>query len=244
MPFVERAGGRAFYVSAGEPGQAPAALLIHGAGGSHLDWPLALRRLPGRQTIALDLPGHGRSDPPGRHTIAGYADWVLSVLDVFPAPLLLIGHSMGSAIALEVALRAPQRAAGLVLIGAGARLPLPTQLWNADDPAAGLLELAYTPGAAEEWRRLARRRLAQTAPAVLRGDLWACVSFDARPRLGALQTPALLIVGRQDRLTPPWLAEELHARLPHSRLVIIENAGHMVIFEQTSAVLAAIQAAT
>jgi len=245
MPFIESEAGRAFYALAGGPQTAAPAVLIHGAGGSHLDWPPALRRLPGRRTLALDLPGHGRSDPPGRDSIADYAEWALTFLDAAlpdSPPVFLIGHSMGSAIALQIARRAPKRLAGLILIAAGARLPLSPALLAAPEPAAALVEMAYGPGAPAGLRRLGLARLALLEPATLLGDLRACAGFYLRGRLGEAPAPALIIIGREDRLTPPALAEELRAGLPRAELRIIEGAGHMVTFEAGEAVLAAVEA--
>jgi pimeloyl-ACP methyl ester carboxylesterase len=247
MPYVERPAGRAYYAVAGGPETAAPAILIHGAGGSHLDWPPALRRLPGRLTLALDLPGHGRSDRPGQPSVAGYADWTLDTLDVLsiPAvaghPLLLIGHSMGAGIALEMARSAPAQVAGLILIGAGARLPVPPALLEAADPADGMADWAYGPAASVELRRIGRQRLALLDAAILREDLRACAGFDLRGRLGGVGAPALLVVGAADRLTPPALAEELRAELPAAELVCIEGAGHMVTFERPAEVMAALR---
>jgi len=246
MPFLERPEGRAFYAVAGGPETAAPAILIHGAGGSHLDWPPELRRLAGRRTLALDLPGHGRSDPPGRPSVAAYAEWTLSTLDALPVPavagqpMLLIGHSMGAGIALEMARRAPTRIAGLILIGAGARLPVPPALLAAADPAGVMADWAYGPAASAELRRIGRQRLALLDATILREDLRACAGFDLRGRLRGAGAPALLIVGAADRLTPPALAEELRAELPAAKLALIEDAGHMVTFERPAEVLAAL----
>ena len=83
MPYINVVGRRLFYTDQQPDAAGPALLLLHGAGGSHLVWPGALRRLARTRVVALDLPGHGRSAPPGRRTIAHYtatvADFIAAV---------------------------------------------------------------------------------------------------------------------------------------------------------------------
>jgi len=98
-------------------------ILIHGAGGTHLHFPAELRRLNDFQIAALDLPGHGKSEGVGHQTIAEYVQAVQNLMDEINLPAaVIIGHSMGSAIALQLALDAPDRMLALVLLGSGSRL--------------------------------------------------------------------------------------------------------------------------
>src|SRR5690606_4833205 len=125
MPTVIIDGQPLYYAHKRGPAGAPTLVLIHGAGGTHLDWPRELRRLPQASVIALDLPGHGRSALLGREEIGGYAAAVQALLDRLPpGNYVLAGHSMGGAIAQEIALQRPTSLRGLVLIGTGARLPV------------------------------------------------------------------------------------------------------------------------
>ena len=98
-------------------------VLIHGAGGSHLHWGVAVRTLPEGDVYALDLPGHGRSAGSGRTTVAQYASWVIRLLDALGIErAVMAGHSMGGAIAQTAALEFPEGVRGLVLVGTGSRL--------------------------------------------------------------------------------------------------------------------------
>ncbi len=211
-------------------------VLLHGAGGSHLDWPATLRRLPGRRVIALDLPGHGRSAPPCRESVAAYAGDVQRLLDHLGiARCILAGHSMGGAVALALALQRPQCVAGLILIGSGARLPVPPQILD---------ELGGEPQQVLNWfsARLGESSLGGVDPAALRADLLACNRFDLRPVLDRLMMPALVIVGRDDRMTPARLSQELVHRMSAAELVIVDGGGHLVALEQPERVGGVIRA--
>src|SRR4030042_5961268 len=88
------------------PGEKPPVVLIHGAGGTHLYWPAEIRRLPGYRGFAPDLPGHGKSGGQGFQQIEAYCSKLISFLDELEIHrLVMVGHSMGSAIALMTALK-------------------------------------------------------------------------------------------------------------------------------------------
>ena len=99
-------------------------ILIHGAGGSHLSWPPQLRRLHHQRVFAPDLPAHGKSEGIGQHTIEDYVYDVLEFMcEIGIYSAILVGHSMGGAVALSAAMRFPDRVTALGLIGSGGRLP-------------------------------------------------------------------------------------------------------------------------
>ncbi len=152
---------------------------------------------------------------------------------------------MGGAIALELALRYPEKLAGLVLVGSGARLRVAPAILNGirqDFQAAVqlLCDWAFAPEAPAQLKRLGRRQMEQTHPDVLYGDFAACDAFDVMDRLGEVRCPTLAICGTADRLTPPKYSTYLRDHIPAAQLVLIENAGHMVMLEQPEAVSRAI----
>jgi pimeloyl-ACP methyl ester carboxylesterase len=163
MPTV----GGMYYAETGAKMEAaaPPILLIHGSGGSHLDWPGSLRRIVGRRVLTLDLPGHGRSTPPGRETAADYAADVIGLLDALAIDTAIVaGHSLGGAIALQLALSHPERIAGLNLVGTGARLRVHSAILDHILPepvptAALIVQWEYAPGTSQAILDRSQRQL-------------------------------------------------------------------------------------
>jgi pimeloyl-ACP methyl ester carboxylesterase len=228
----------------------PPLVLIHGSGGSRLHWPPAVRRMQGQHVYALDLPGHGDSAPPCESSVAGYAqrlmDW-LGALDL--ERVILAGHSLGGAIALHAAAAFPQRVAGLVLVGTGARLRVhPAILETTADPGgfdqavAQVMEWAFSTKAPARLVELAHKRMLETDPRVLHKDFQACDAFDMMDQLGEIRAPALALCGSEDRLTPPKYSRYLAENIPDAGMSLVEGAGHMVMLERPDRVASAIAA--
>jgi pimeloyl-ACP methyl ester carboxylesterase len=226
----------------------PPVLLIHGSGGTHLHWPAEVRRLPGQRVFAIDLPGHGKSDGLGHQSVLEYARAIAAFMDKLKlGPAVMVGHSLGGAIALTLALRFPKRALGLGLVGTGARLRVaPAILENAANPATfpsavqAAVEMSYGPGADPRLKELGAQRMAETRPSVLHGDFLACNEFDVMDKLEKIDVPALILCGTEDRLTPVKYAEYLRDHLSKARLQTVEGAGHMLPLEQPAAAAAAL----
>ncbi len=223
-------------------------LLVHGAGGSHLAWPSALRRLPGATTYALDLPGHGRSSPPGRERIEEYVSDLLGFMDAVGIERgVVVGHSMGGAIAQMVGLTAPERVEGLVLVGTGARLRVAPAILEGiqtgfEATVRLISEWAWGPDADPALVELGRRLMEEAGPEVLLGDFLACDRFDVRERVGEIAAPVLILTGSEDRMTPLRFGEWLADRLPRGTFRRIEGAGHMVMLERPQEVQGAVLA--
>jgi pimeloyl-ACP methyl ester carboxylesterase len=219
----------------------PPLVLIHGAGGMHLYWPTEIRRLRGYCVYAIDLPGHGKSDIcDGQQTIGDYARYLVQWLESIQVRrAVFIGHSMGSAIALALAIHHPEYVVGLGLFGAGARLRVNPELLNyASDlttfyKATDLLVgCSFSPGAPHRLVELASKHMEEVRQSVLYGDLLACNRFDAMDRLGEVQQKTLVVCGADDQMTPVRYAQYLSSSIPNARLSVIPDAGHMVMLEQ------------
>lgn len=246
MPILTLNHQRIFYVhKRGRPGK-PTLLLVHGAGGSHLGWPAELRRLADYAVYALDLPGHGRSDKPGRASITAYADDVAAFIDALALEQVVIaGHSMGGAVAQMLVLRHPGKAAGLVLIGTGARLPvseaiLGQALTDFDAAVSFITQYAWARDTPAPLVEEGRKLMAQTEPQVLHDDFRACNEFNVMNRLPQIRVPTLVIAGEVDMMTPHKLGQFLADHIPNAELVTIEGGGHMMMLEQPGPVAAAI----
>jgi pimeloyl-ACP methyl ester carboxylesterase len=226
----------------------PPIVFIHGAGGTHMHWPTHLRRMHGQRIFAIDLPGHGKSGGIGSQNIPDYAHAVVKFLDAAGMnSAVFIGHSMGSGIAMTLALDFPRLVLGLVLVGGGARLRVaPRILESTSSPSAFPLAVelinnaAFSPNVDPRLKELAARQMIAIRPSVLHGDFLACNEFDVMPRLGEISVPTLILCGTEDILTPMKYSEYLHSHIPSSSLMSFPGAGHMVMLEQPEAVAGAI----
>lgn len=230
-----------FYFSYGvENVSRPPLVFIHGAGGTHLHWPPQVRRMSGQRIFALDLPGHGKSGGVGSQSIADYAGAVVDFLDAARLnAAVFVGHSMGSAIALTLALDFPKRVLGLGLVGSGARLRVHPQILEsaaseATFPLAIKLinDAEFGPSVDPKVKELAARQMAEIRPAVIHGDFLACNEFDVMQRLDEINVPTLILCGTEDVLTPMKYSEYLRDRIPNARLLAFPGAGHMVMLER------------
>jgi pimeloyl-ACP methyl ester carboxylesterase len=203
--------------------------------------------MSGVSVYTLDLPGHGRSVGPGCDTIDCYVETVVAFLDAVDVDqAVIVGHSMGGAIAQTMALERGSRVSALVLVGTGARLRVAPSILEGIETdfegATGLItEYAWSPDANPGLMQLGRTALRETGPSVLRGDFLACDRFDIMDRLGGMGVPVLVVGGLADRLTPIKYSRYLVEQIPEARLVTVEGAGHMVMLEQPQQVAGAVR---
>lgn len=237
MPYVKISDQVIFYAARGESG-APL-VFLHGAGDSHLLWNGQLAACADvARTIALDLPGHGRSTGNTRATIAEYAVAVREFLDGLELECVsLAGHSMGGAIAQTLALEFPDRVRDLILVGTGAKLGVSPRFLSGletdfENAARLLVENYFAPGASEILKQKSLQQLFKSGSAITRNDFAACDAFDIRERIAQISAPTLILCGCDDKMTPPKYSEFLAQHIPSAQLVILENAGHMVMLEQ------------
>jgi len=233
-------------------------VFLHGAGFDHTTWALHSRWFAhhGYGVLAPDLPGHGRSSGAPLPTIAAMADWTAALLDAAGAATArLVGHSMGSLIALETAARHPAKVSALSLIGTAATMTVGPDLLTAaeagDHAAIDMVSIwglgyqaelggSLAPGL---WMHSGAQRVLENGrPGVLFNDLSACNAYQGALAAAAkVAVPVTLILGERDMMTPAKAGKALAAALPGSRTIVLRGAGHMMMAERPDELLAALQ---
>jgi pimeloyl-ACP methyl ester carboxylesterase len=180
----------------GGTGDGPTVVLVHGLGGSHLNWDLLAPKLTSRgRVLAVDLPGFGMSAPHRRPaTIRSNVDVLAGfVREMCDPPVVLVGNSMGGLISILLAARLPDLVCGLVLLDPA--LPAPTRILRSPATAATLAVHAL-PGVGERLRRARRRRIG--ARATVQETLRLCgVDQDALPA-GLVERSVALVERQSD----------------------------------------------
>lgn len=240
----------------------PTVVMIHGAQNDHSVWALQSRYLAhhGFGVLAVDLPGHGRSRGAALRSVEDMAGWLLSVLDAAGVDkAALVGHSMGSLIALEAAHQAPDRITRLALLGATYPMKVSDTLLAAAREAEGdaidmvniwshssYAQKPSCPGpgfyVSGMSKRLMERIAAQGEHLLFHTDFTACNSYANGDAAAArVRCPVQFIFGSKDMMTPPRSTKALLAALPGAKTVTVE-AGHQMMAEQPDAVLDALLA--
>lgn len=234
--------------------QRPTIVFIHGAQQDHSCWALQSRWFAyhGFNVLAPDLPVHGSSQGEPLTSIQAMSAWLVSLLDELAIPAAhLVGHSMGSLIALETALHDAQRVTSLGLIGTSLPMPVSNALLDAakdNEPLAASL--------INQWSYSARAQLGGSAvpglwllgmnqqlmqrqqQGVFAVDLQACNHYQRDLNdLAQLTLPVLLLAGNQDKMTSPKVLGALEKAIPKAQLVLLKGAGHALMAEQPDAVL-------
>lgn len=231
-----------------QQGEGAPLLLLHGLGADHRDWRAVTPVLAGqRRIIAPDLRGHGASPRPrGRYNPWRLARDVLALLDeegVDTTPV--VGHSMGGAVAMSLALLAPQRVTGLVIansvpsfrpqrlreLGEVALRVLMTGLLGPATLGAVMARRMYPEATQAAQRDLVRSRSAGNSRRVYLGSLMGLTRWSVRHRLAELAVPTLVVASGHDY----FRIEDMRAfaeALPRGELTLLPEARHGVPLEQ------------
>lgn len=228
------------YPSQGPPaGSEVVVVFVHGAGSDHTVWRYQSRWLVGRGVAvwAPDLPGHGRSGGEPMASIEDWAKWLAFEIGDLGSPTV-VGHSMGSLIALETAVAHPGSVGRLLLVGAAAEMPVHPDLIAAAEEdlpraAAMIAEWSMPPahrgGHLEPglWEQGGVRRIVERSrPGVLAADLRACAAYDGTSRAEACVVPTTVVAGSEDRMVRARASRQLAQAIPGARYVEIAGAGH------------------
>jgi pimeloyl-ACP methyl ester carboxylesterase len=231
----------------------PTVVFVHGAANDHSVWALQSRYLAwhGRNVLAVDLPGHGRSEGAPLPTVEALADWVVALQDAAGVETAtLVGHSLGSLVVLHAAAQHAARVAGIALLGPAVPMAVSDALLalaKEEDPVARELIIGWSYSAAAQlggspvpgmWMTGVARRLMQRMRAgVLYTDLLACHTYaEGLAAAARVRCRALLILGSRDIMAPPRTAQALIAALPQQRTVTLPGCGHALMAEEPDAV--------
>lgn len=226
---------------------APVVVLSNSLGSTHRMWDAQLAELEQRfRVVRYDTRGHGESPVPnGPYSIDDLADDLIALLDRLGiAKAHLVGLSLGGMTVMRVAIRNPERVARLALLCTGAQLP-PASAWNdraatvreqgSEAVASAVVQRWFTPAYLEanpDVRKLHEQMIASTPAEGYAGCCTAIAELDLREQLSAITAPTLAIAGADDPATPPAKLEDIVARIPGSRLLVVPQAAHLANAEQ------------
>ena len=258
MPSISINNCQLHYTRNSVAAERPSLVFVHGAGGSSADWPyqwqqtsVALSRGEPRwisdyPLYLLDLPGHGRSQPPARTSIADYAADVAAFGEALGIRrAVIVGHSMGGAIALTLGLLQPANLFGLIVLGSGPSMPVSDVILdglaaNFAQTVGLIMKFSWRKEARPIYREVVTQHMLAAGPEVVHGDFAACNVYDIRSRLGEICAPTLVVGSTSDRMMSLAQSEALAAGIPGAQLAVIEDGGHFMMTERTNEVSAAL----
>jgi len=214
-------------------------VFIHGSGGTGHFWKAQVEGLAEHvNTVALDLPGHGRSGKDGKNTVADYARAVLGFIEAADIPYPIpCGLSIGGAIVQQLLLDYARQFQAGILISTGAKLKVLPMIFEAiEKDYSGLVEMLCKFSASEktapEVIQSFRDDLQKCDPRVTLGDFQACNRFDVIDRLAEISVPVMIISAQEDKLTPPKYADFLESAISNTTRAHISDAGHIAPLEK------------
>ena len=264
MPYCDVSAGRLHFTHNGIRSSGPHVILVHGAGGEVRCWPATWRlagaaqgavglvvsrdssRITNHSIYAIDLPGHGRSSGPACTTIDALADTIEQFLerqDIENA--VIVGHSMGGAIALALAARANPRVIGQVIVASAAKIGVTDDILNGlqadfEKTVDFIVKYSFDRASGPFFPKKAREYTLATGATATHADFLDCSTFDMRDQLAAITLPTLVIAAESDRMIPLKHTAALAEALPNAQLETFTDCGHYPHLDRTTLVEAPI----
>ena len=228
----------------------PTMVFVHGAGLDHSWFGLQSRYFGyhGWNVLAFDLPGHGRTGGSPISSVRGMAEWLCR--EVPAEKFSIVGHSMGSLIALECAARVPSRVQRIAMIAVAYPMKVGAAFLDAakrDDydafdmhtiwGHAAQVPLGGNPNPGMWMYGDTQARLERLWPGVLYNDLKACNDYVLE---GEVTCPALFVLGERDVMTPARSAKAIQEKIPNAKTARIAFSGHSLMAEAPDATLDAL----
>lgn len=226
----------------------PFLIFLHGSGQSHLSFAQQSRSFAydGYNVVTPDFPGHGHSKGEALSTIEAMADWVIALMDALHADdAILVGHSQGCLIVLELAARFPARVKAAAFIAGSAAIPVNEHLVamaEKVEPKAIAAMMSWgsglrghkhdntVPGASHIGAGI--HLMSMNASGALAADLKSCNAYQAgADQAKKITCPTLCILAERDRMTPMKAGRALADALPNNRVSVVAGAGHMLTVE-------------
>ena len=245
--YADVNGKQVFATTGGKPfdNAKRVVIFLHGSGLDHTFWGLHSRFFAFRNyaVLALDQPGHTKSEGPPLTSIEAMADWLNDVVEALDIDSIsLVAHSQGCLVALEFAARYPERLKSVSLIASGLATPVNDALIKAADAdpetaitmmlgwgfgPAGHLHQGPIPG--NSMVAGGRKVMRGNVPNELATDLRACNAYqNGRAAAAAISVPTQVIIAGKDRMAPAKATAELVAHLSDPEVTTIAESGHMI----------------
>ena len=220
----------------------PTLVMVHGAGGRSQIWRRQVLGLNDiANTLALDLPGHGKTVGKSSSNVEAYAQWLGQILkELQLGPIFLMGHSLGGAIVQNSALLYPTLLKGIILVGTGPKLPVNPALLeglasNFEKTVDTINGYAFASGTDPLMVEEGARFMKEAGPNTVRDGFLASDGFNMEGSLSEIDLPCLILCGEKDKMTSVQLSISLNQGIRGSVLQILPSAGHMLMIESTDA---------
>ena len=229
----------------------PVLVFLHGIGGRASGWASIQQACAnaGYSSLAWDMPGYGDSPLIDPYDFDGLADALTQLLDAHGLQkAVLVGHSLGGMVALQMWARHPERVAGLVLAasspafghGSGdfqqafvAQRLAPLEAGKSmRDVAEGLVPSMVAPGFDGPGLAQAKVCMGSITPAAYKAALGALVQFEQRAILPSITVPTLCIAAEHDRTAAPTVVQRMADKIPNAQYQYLSGVGHLLTFEQ------------